>query len=309
MTKIKNLFSNIKELSLVKKIILCVVVVVFIGAIAGYLIFGNTGYKAKVTNGSDTLVSGDVSITKQNYFNYLLESYGVDSVVTDALNEIAESEIKDDDDDFVAEVESLTETYSSYSTDGLDDYAIESGYEDGDEFIEEYIKPMARLNVLSNKYIKDNLDDLLDEYNVCSFKLIITEKESQALKIISKATTEEKFDKYMEKDDYSDNAQDAGIVTKNNTSLDENLVDVLDKIAKNGDGIYSDAIKLSDDTYAVVYVYDSDHEDTDNYIDTLSSDSDIVEDIKATYLKKYNFKVYSKKLKKEIKSTYSKYLD
>jgi len=181
------------------------------------------------------------------------------------------------------------------------------GYDDVDEYVEQIIVPSAKQELLREHYISDNLEDMIEEYSVCSFKKIVVEKESEALNIISEATDEDAFDELME--EYSDDAEDAGMVTINST-LDDNLVDILDELsAIEEDGVYSSAIKLSDDTYAVVYLYDTDHSNTDEIIDTLSSDSDVQEYIEGIYLKKYNFDVYDSKIKAAIEEISDQYLD
>jgi len=112
------------------------------------------------------------------------------------------------------------ETYTKYANGDLDSYAKSMGYKSKDEYIKEALLPDVKQELLRNKYIKENLDHLLSEYQVVRFKKIIVSKESTALAIISNSKDEKSFNEQMKK--YSDKAEDAGIVTKN-YSLDENL--------------------------------------------------------------------------------------
>ena len=160
---------------------------------------------------------------------------------------------------------------------------------------------------LRNKYIKDNLDHLLSEYQVVRFKKIIVSKESTALAIISNSKDEKSFNEQMKK--YSDKAEDAGIVTKN-SSLDENLTKKLETLSKiDKDGVYSDSIALTDNTFAVLYIYDTKREKKDEYINALTSDQGLQTDIESIYLKKYNFKVNDSKIKDAIKQISSEYIE
>ena len=72
--------------------------------------------------------------------------------------------------------------------------------------------------MLVEKYIEEHLDDFIKDYQVCSFKKIVVEKESEALEIIEKATDEKAFDQLME--DFGSDSEDAGVVTKN-SALDD----------------------------------------------------------------------------------------
>ncbi|MCD8027532.1 MAG: hypothetical protein LUF02_02490 [Erysipelotrichaceae bacterium] len=267
----------------------------------------SSGYSVEVSDADSVLVSDStLSVTKQGFFEYLMDSYGANEVLVEALTKIADIELTDEDElnDLVEEIKA---EYASYTDDDLSTYASYMGNDDVNEYVEQIIVPSAKQELLREHYISDNLEDMIEEYSVCSFKKIVVEKESEALNIISEATDEDAFDELME--EYSDDAEDAGMVTINST-LDDNLVDILDELsAIEEDGVYSSAIKLSDDTYAVVYLYDTDHSNTDEIIDTLSSDSDVQEYIEGIYLKKYNFDVYDSKIKAAIEEISDQYLD
>lgn len=76
------------------------------------------------------------------------------------------------------------------------------------------------------------------------------------------------------------------------------------------DGVYSSAIKLSDDTYAVIFVYDTDKEaNKDNYLSTLTSNDDIITTVEGYYLNKYEFNVNEDKLKDAIKALSEDYIN
>jgi parvulin-like peptidyl-prolyl isomerase len=273
----------------------------------GLLTACSSGYSVNVDDGDSTLVSGDgITVTKQEYFEYLLDNYGASQIVSDALEAIADKEVTDE-----KEINSLLkereETYASYSNGDLSAYAKSLGYSSKDDYINKALLPDVKQELLRKKYIKENLDTMLTDYQVSCFKKIIVEKESTALAIIKASTSEKAFDKQMKK--YSSDAEDAGIVTKN-TTLDENLTKKLETFNKvTKDGIYKDAVKLSDDTYAVIYIYDTARKNTDDYISALSSDSDIQEAIEGIYLKKYNFTVNDSKLKDAIKEISDQYIE
>ena len=264
----------------------------------------SSSYNTKVTDGSTKIISDkEVSVTKQDFYEYLLDNYGAEEVLNQALTAIANVEVTDEDkiNELLNE---RIKSYDQYTDGGIDQYAKDMGYASTEEYKEIVLLPDVKQELLREKYIDDNFDDLIKEFNVCSLKKIVVEKESSALSIIEKATDETAFDKLM--DTYgTDSAEDLGIVTKNST-LDDNLTSKLVDLSKvERDGVYSSAIKLSDDTYAVIFVYDTDKEaNKDNYLSTLTSNDDIITTVEGYYLNKYEFNVNEDKLKDDIKALY-----
>lgn len=269
-------------------------------------------YSVKVSNDSDVLVSNDkLSLTKQGYFEYLLDKYGSSEVVKEALLTIADKELtsKDEKSEIDKLVKEREEQYAKYADGDLATYAKQLGYDSKDDYINDSIIPDVKQELLRKKYINDNLKDLIKTYQIATFEKIVVDKESTALKIIKEATSKEKFDELMKKDDYKSNAEDSGVVTKN-SSLDDNLKKKLKKLSEvTKDGVYSEAIKLSDNTYAVIYLYNTNHKDTDKIVTAITNDSDAKEGIEGKILKKYNFSVNDSKLKKAVKKLSSEYIE
>ncbi|MEE0965439.1 MAG: hypothetical protein U0L85_00135 [Bacilli bacterium] len=269
----------------------------------------SSSYNTKVTDGSTKIISDkEVSVTKQDFYEYLLDNYGAEEVLNQALTAIANVEVTDEDkiNELLNE---RIKSYDQYTDGGIDQYAKDMGYASTEEYKEIVLLPDVKQELLREKYIDDNFDDLIKEFNVCSLKKIVVEKESSALSIIEKATDETAFDKLM--DTYgTDSAEDLGIVTKNST-LDDNLTSKLVDLSKvEKDGVYSSAIKLSDDTYAVIFVYDTDKEaNKDNYLSTLTSNDDIITTVEGYYLNKYEFNVNEDKLKDAIKALSEDYIN
>lgn len=296
----------LKKLNKKVMIVIGIVIVIVICCIVGwFMLRKSNNYQVKITDGNDVMVSGsNISITKQDYFEVLLDQYGANEVLNEVIDIIAEQELEQDDIDEA--IEEMTETYSLYTGD-LETYAQNLGYETKQDYIDEIIAPAAKQELLREKYLNENLESYIQEYQVTSFKQIIVDKESTALSIIKEVESEDDFDALMEE---YDDSEDAGLVTKNTTTLDENLLSALEELsAIEEDGVYSEAIKLSDDTYAVIYLYNTDHSNTDEIVQSLSSDSEIQEEVEAIYLKKYNFDVHDKKLKSLISEFSDQYFE
>lgn len=264
-------------------------------------------YNVSVSDGDTVLISDDkMSVTKQGYFEFLLNQYGASSVLDLSLEKIVEKEITDE-----KEVEKILnaniEDLTKYANNDLDSYVKKLGYQSKEEFIETVLKLDAKVELLHNKYIQANLDDLMKEYEVCSFKMIEFEKESEALKFIKEVKDEADFDKKL--DEAKDNGEDAGYVS-NVSYLDEKLKSELKNFIKEkNDGVYSKAVKLSTDKFAVVYLYDTAHKNVDEITSTLASVRALNEKITGIYLKKYNFTVAEDRIKDSIKKLSSQYIE
>ena len=267
----------------------------------------DSGDSVKVSKSDDAMITGsELKMTKQDYFNQLLDQYGAQQVLSEALTTIADKEVTDQEEinKLVAERE---KTYAKNANGDLEKYAKSLGYDSKEEYSQEVLVPDVKQELLRNKYIKENLEKMIKDYQVVSFKKIVVTKESEALTIIKESTSAEIFDKKLK--DAGTNGEDAGIVTKNST-LDDNLKSQLSQLsAVNKDGVYSEAIKLSDDSYAVLYLYNTDHKNTDELINKLTSDGDVQKEIEGIYLKKYNFKVNDSKIKDAIKKLSSEYIE
>lgn len=301
----KNKFN----LDRTKLIILAVVLVVIIGGCVFLMTNKDSSYSSKVTDSSKTFISDKkVSVTKQDFYEYLLDNYGAQEILNEALSAIADKEVTDQ-----KEINKLlkerVDTYSQYSDGGIEEYAKSMGYDSAKQYQNDVLLPSVKQELLTQKYIEENFDSLMTEFKVCSIKKIVVSKESSALSIIKKSTSEAEFDKQMTT--YDDKAEDLGIVTKNTSGMDDNLLDKLEDFSKiTKDGIYKDAIKLSDDTYAAVFIYNTDHtKKKSDYQTSLSSDADIQTKVEGYYLKKYEFTVNEKKLKDAIKEISSDYID
>ena len=266
-----------------------------------------SAYEVKVSESTNTLLTIDgVSITKQEYFESLLDNYGAEKIVADALEKIADKEVTDS-----KKVEELVQdrkkVYEAYLGTTLDKFAKNLGYKDEAEFIEKALRPDAKQECLRNNYIEANLNDYLEKYDVTRLKTIVVNLESEALIMIDEAKDEAAFDALMKK--HEKNAEDLDIVTKN-TSLDANILSKLDEFSKlEKDGVVAQAVKQTDCKFAVIFVYDTQKEDKQEYIDALSVDYTIQAEIESIYLKKYNFNVYDAKLKQAIKNISSGYIE
>lgn len=292
MNKIKDLIYKYRILV----IVICIIVICGCGyAIYNSFFNNNASYITSVENGDKVIITEDsVTITKNDLYKYFLDNNGTNLTLDYAINYICDAELTNQED-IDTKVDELKQQYIDYVGDNLENYAIESGYDDEQSFIDDIILPSAKTALLQEKYINDNYDKIIKNYKVKYIKTITVDTESQALKIIEGSTDEDAFNNYMT--EYS--GTDQGLVTKESSSLDENIIKKLSKFTK--DGIYSKVIKTSDSQYAVIWVYNTDISDLEDEIKaSLLEISNISQDSETYYLKKYNFDVYEPKIKEQI---------
>jgi len=293
MDKIKTLIYKYRILV----IVICIIVICGCGYAIYDSFFNNEdGYITSVENGDKAIIKEDsVSITKNDLYEYFLNNNGMNLTLDYAIDYISSKELTNEED-IEAKVNELKQQYIDYvGSSDLASYAKENGYDDEQAFIDDIILPNAKTSLLQEKYIDKNYDKLIKDYKIKYIKTITLDTESQALKIIDDSKDEATFNDYMNQ--YS--GSDQGMVTKESSSLDENIVKKLSKFTK--DGIYSKVIKTSDSKYAVIWVYNTDKSKLKDEIKkSLLDISDISQKSETYYLKKYNFDVYEPKIKKQI---------
>lgn len=273
------------------------------------LLYGcnSAGYDTTVSNKDKVIITGSgLNITNQDYFEYLMNQTGPSAVLDQALMNIADKELTDQDaiDKAVKEAQ---DSYAQYANGSLEDYAKQLGYDSVDDYTQQKIIPEVKTKLLIEKYIDKNFDQLIKDYQVSSFKKITVDKESTALSLIKDIKSEDDFNKKME--EYGSDSEDAGVVTKN-SALDDNLKKSLGDLSEvDKDGVYKEAIKLSDDKYAVIYLYDTAHKNKDKIKTALTSDTAATDEIKGKYLSQYHFEVYDEKIKKGIKDLSSQFIE
>ena len=259
-------------------------------------------YVTSVSDGKDTIVSGEeITVTKNDVYEYFLDQFGSSQVLTMALETVANKEITDQSK-IDEKLKQTIEEYTKYMSTDIDSYAKQLGYNNKEEYINDMLLPSAKNELLKDKYIEDNFDTIIKEYKIKYIKGITVDTESEAIDIIDKSKDLDTFNALLSEK----SGQDYGMVTTEST-IDENIINKFDSFTK--DGIYSKAIKTSDDKYAVVYVYNSDITNLKDEIkENLASVSVIKSDCEAHYLKKYKFEVFESKIKDKIEEGNADYL-
>lgn len=300
-----------KPFKFTKKMIalLVIAIVLVVGVIAAYIVTSDKdGYTSSVQNSSKEVVTGDCTVTKKGFYEYLLDNYGANEVLNEAYNKITAKEITDKKA-IKEEVKKIEDRYASYS-DSFEAYAKTQGYNDAKTYEKEVVVPDAKSSLLETKYLTNNFDKVCKKYNVAYIKVVEFDKESEALNTIKSITSEDAMNNLMTSK--SSDATDMKFVCSksSDSTVDSKLIKALGKIsAIKTDGVYKEAVKLSTGKYALVYVYNTDkNAQKDDIIDNLQDITDVKTDIESYYLKKYKFTVEDEKVKKAIKKISNKYI-
>lgn len=301
-----------KPFKLTKKMIalLVIAIVLVVGVITAYIVTADKdGYTSSVQNSSSEVISGDVSVTKKGLYEYLLDNYGANEVLNEAYNKITAKEITDKDA-INTKVKELKQRYAEYSG-SFETYAKNQGYSDAKTFEKEVVVPEAKSDLLEEKYLDTKFNDVCKNYNVSYLKIVEYSKESEALKALKTVTSADAMTALMNANTSS--ATDLGFVCSKSstTTVDKKIIKALSKFTSlKTDGVYKEAVKLSTDKYAVVYVYNTDKTaQKDDIVKNLLNLGDVKTDIESYYLKKYKFTVEDEKVKKQIKKISDKYVD
>ena len=277
--------------------------------VAGTLLVGcgsssAINYTSEVSNGDKAVITiGDTKITNNEIYHHLLKQFGSSEVLSLALTYIADQEVTDKEAIKTKVDEKVASTKESLTTTSLDEVAKQYGFKNEQEYIDKIITVGVKQDLLKEKYIDKNYNDLIKEYKVKYLKIITVDTESGALSLIDKVKEGTDFDTVMTENSGSD----IGLVTTKSTNVDSKIIEKLDKFTKYG--IYNKVIKTSESKYAVVYVYNSDKSKIkDDVKSGLASVSEMSAKMESYYLKQYNFDIYEEAIKDEIKESNKDYL-
>ena len=254
-------------------------------------------------------------MTKKGLYEYLLDNYGANEVLNERnfynkkMIALLAKEITDQDA-IDAKVKEQKNRYAEYSG-SFETYAKNQGYSNAKAFEKEVVVPEAKSELLEEKYLDTEFNDVCKKYNVSYLKIVEYSKESDALKALKTVTNADAMTALMNAN--SSSSTDLGFVCSKSstTTVDKKIIKALSKFTSlKTDGVYKEAVKLSTGKYAVVYVYNTDKNAQKNdIVENLLNLGDVKTDIESYYLKKYKFTVEDKKVKKQIKKISSKYVD
>jgi len=257
---------------------------------------------------------GKTKITKGDVYDAMCNDDAANIIVTKALALIAEKEVELTDDIKKA-AEDIYTNYKEQIEKNKQDFeeTIKSyGYESLEAFMD-YCTETARSNALTDKYIEDNWNTILEEYAPVKARIISisgVSDDAAAKEKIQSALAEIKdggdFEAVAAK--FSDN-KDLGkeALYTRKSSLDYNVLQYLSTV--NAPGLSDIITSQKGTTYYIVQVTNINAEQLkDELIKSLKDTNDFVNGIYTHYCEKHNFKIYDIGLYNLIKNNYPAFL-
>lgn len=266
---------------------------------------------SKVTDGSNIVATTEsgIEISKQTIYESLLSTYGADKVVDKALISIANKEITDTDK-INAKVEETLTSYQSMlgGEEGLLSYIQSSGYSTIDDYKKSVLEPNVKKNLLIEKYVEDNFTTLSETYGYSYIQYFTMSTESEALSTINSIDKGEKtFEDAATESTGSVPDKKLCYTKASSNSIDSNISSIATQFTTAG--MYSVPVALSDGTYAVIKVVDTDREaNKEAIISSLTSISDVNSEANVYYLNANDFEVYEEGIVNDIKMINENYI-
>ena len=295
-----------------KKLIALLIVASFITACSSS---SSTSYSTKVDDANTVVVEGkNLSITNQEIYEYLMASYGADYILDEALKIIANTVIVDQEAIDTAVQEFKDSSINALGEEAFNKYVVETlGYKDVDTYINDVMIPSAKQNLLSEKYVNENYQTLVEKYSFRKLKVITFDTESTAYEVNSAITNgeitfDEAFAQYNTKTSQTEASIGLVSTLSSTSSVDSAIINLLPQLSYIGH--YSVPVTLSDDaSWALIFVQETDFEAfKEEATSTMISSSAVRTVVEVHYLKEYNFDVYESIIKKQIQSLSGGYL-
>ena len=277
----------------------------------------DSAYSTRIENADKVAVSGsNISITNQDVYETLMDSYGANYVLNKAMQFIAQ-DYEVDEEALKKEVETTINSYKTFYGEDLDKYAKENlGYESFEQYQQEILVPSLRQQQMLRSYADNNFDTLSAQYHFKKLRMIVVESESEAISLISKLSNEEiTFEKAFEEHtanglNSSNTKGELGIVSdlSKTSSVDQAILTVLPQFKVNG--IYSVPISLaSGKGYAVIDIMESDVAKMQSEVATILRESDaVMAEAEIYFLKEHGLKIFDPALEANIKALNPDYI-
>ena len=270
-----------------------------LAAILATVLTGCVDATTKLKDGTTPIITiGNSTITKSNGYAALKQSVGSYTVVTNAINYIANTEIPTTDD-IQSQAEQSLESYKNLYGDSFTEY-LETLNMTEEEFVNNTLISSIKTSQLLTKYIESNYDTLCEQYTPMKFNYIVADSQETADALISKISD-------LTDDDLTNYIKTAKLTLNQNSILCQNLSsDIYDSdfISTLAEADSNKWVSIQKDSqYYVIYktdITDNDKETIQNFFLT-STDMNSI--IKAEYLKQYNFEIYDIDLYNSVSAT------
>ena len=276
-----------------------------VSVLALVLLAGCTSGQAKLTDGSEVLISvNGQNVTKNQVFNVMLESNGANQVIGDALEFIADQEIEVTEQ-MTQDAQSSIDMQKMIYGDNFEVMLKNAGYTSAEDYINKVLMPNLKIDALITKYINNNFETIATTYKPRQIQVMTFKEEETAINALNAVLAGTDF---------------VTVGTENKSSTDPSVkvatikstypLDVKIFIEQSIDGTISEVMFDEDSsTYYIVKIISTDpNAFQDEAAKALLAIADIEEEALSYYLNQYDFQVYDEMLYNTIKANYPDYI-
>lgn len=259
----------------------------------------------KVSNSNEELLKiGNKTITKGDLYSSLLSNYGGFYTINDASSVILDKEIEISDEMKKNADEQLAQIKSMYGND-ISNTLKMYGYSSEDDFYMTIINN-SRADELVKKYIDENFDSLVKEYNPRKATILSFADKDTADK--AKADLDNGIKSEEVATTYSSATSGISEIVTKNSTVEQSILAFINTSEK------TDSYTILPSTVSEsVYLVKVDETDVnamkDEIITNLATVDELITNSDSYYFKKYKFKVYDKVLFDILNENYSNYLN
>ena len=271
---------------------------------------------ATVSNPKEVLIQiGKQKITKQDLYDRMMKDDAANTILTKAMEVVANAEIPDSEEITKAAQEKFDTYKAQLESEGDFEEVLKSlGYDSVEAFLN-YCVTIAKSEALQDKYIDEKRDDLYQQYMPLKARMIFIDgseigndaAREKALEVITKIKTGEDFGNVAQQ--YSDKTDLANetFYTRNSTSLDYNVLSYLMTVQNP---TLSDPIVNSSANgyYVIQTTVTNQRQLKDDFSAYLKNLSTFLDECNGYYFTKHKFTLYDIDVYNTIKANYPSYL-
>ncbi len=271
---------------------------------------------ATVSNPNELVVQiGKEKITKKDLYDRMVKDDAANTIITKAMEIIANAEIEDSED-ITKKAQELFDSYKSQlETQGDFEEVLKNlGYDSVDDFMK-FCVTRTKSDKLVEKYIDEKWDDIFREYLPLKARMIFIDAadigneaaREKANEAITKIKTGEDFAAVAAEFGSKEDLAKEQLYTRNSTSLDYN---VLAYLATVQNPTLSDAIvnKNANGYYVVQTTVTNQAQLKDDFVAYLKTVSSFMDRSNGYFFTKHNFKLYDIDAYNFVKANYPSYL-
>ena len=281
----------------------------FTAALAGMMLVslaGCTDASAKLKDADTVLFTvGNTTVTKGTIYNMMKSSDTAGVITTSASHYIADQEIEVTDE-MRTSAEEMLESYKELYGNSFTSYLESSGMSEED-YINDYLLAYEKEDKLTEKYIDENFDSIVEEYKPVKATILKFTSEDDANAALSELKDGKADAAEAASNHNSDSTGSSDIYTLESTDLDAMVRTVL--FSLSADDGWQNIASADGAEFFLVHADETDTEAMrEDIVSHFSADTDFATVIKKFYLNKYKFHLYDIDAYNAVKADYPEYI-